>query len=242
MIRFLLCTLVLISAISVQAEKITAVGDPWPPFLDPNQASKGIISEIATAAYATQGYELEMTFVPWARAVAGVKNASFDLILATWLTEERTKFLMFSDPYLNNSLKFIKKKGSDFEYSDLNSLTGKSVGVVRGYGYSDDFLSADNFKRPEANRFIGNIRKLVAGRIDLTLEDEIVAKAIIAKEQPELLDEIEFSKTAYSTNALYVTSGLANTKHKELIEAFNKGLAEIKKSGEYDKILNSINK
>lgn len=241
MIRFLLCTLVLICIASVQAEKITAVGDPWPPFLDPNQASKGIISEIATAAYATQGYELEMTFVPWARAIAGVKNASFDLILGTWLTEERTKFLMFSDPYLNNSLKFIKKKGSDFEYTGLESLTGKSVGVVRGYGYSDDFISADNFKRPEANRFIGNIRKLVAGRIDLTLEDEIVAKATIAKEQPELLDKIEFSKTAYSTNALYVTSGLANSKHKELIEAFNKGLAEIKKSGEYDKILNSLN-
>lgn len=242
MIRLILCALVLISAVSAQAEKITAVGDPWPPFVDPNQANKGIISEIATAAYATQGYELEITFVPWARAISGVKNATFDIILGTWLTEERTKFLIFSDPYLNNSLKFIKKKGSKFEYSDLKSLTGKSIGVVRGYGYGDTFSSADNFKRPEANYFIGNIKKLIAGRIDLTLEDEIVAKAIIAKEQPELLDKIEFSKTAYSTNALHITSGLANPRHKEFIEAFNKGLIEIRKNGEYDKILNSNNK
>lgn len=171
-----------------------------------------------------------------------MKNATFDIILGTWLTEERTKFLIFSDPYLNNSLKFIKKKGSKFEYSDLKSLTGKSIGVVRGYGYGDTFSSADNFKRPEANYFIGNIKKLIAGRIDLTLEDEIVAKAIIAKEQPELLDKIEFSKTAYSTNALHITSGLANPRHKEFIEAFNKGLIEIRKNGEYDKILNSNNK
>ncbi len=242
MIRFILLILTIIGSSSLYAEKITAVGDPWPPFLDPNQASQGIIAEIATAAYATQGYELETTFVPWARAVAGVKNATFDLLIGTWLTEERTKFLMFSKPYLNNSIKFIKKKGDTFNYSGLESLTGKSIGVVRGYGYGDELLNAKNFKRPEAKNFIGNIRKLVAGRIDLTLEDVIVAKAIIAKEQPDLLDKIEFSNTDYSTNALYVTSGLANARHKELIEAFNKGLAVIKKSGEYDKIMNSINK
>jgi polar amino acid transport system substrate-binding protein len=149
---------------------------------------------------------------------------------------------MFSEPYLNNSIKFIKKKGSTFDYSGLESLTGKSVGIVRECGYGDDFLSAKNFKRPEAKNLISNIRKLIAGRIDLTLEDEIVAKTIIAKEQPDLLDKIEFSNTDYSTNALYVTSGLANAKHKELIEAFNKGLAEIKKNGAYDTILSARNK
>jgi polar amino acid transport system substrate-binding protein len=102
-------------------------------------------------------------------------------------------------------------------------------------------LNAKNFRRAEAKNFITNIRKLVAGRIDLTLEDEIVAKAIIAQEQPDLLDKIEFSTADYSTNALYVASGLANAKHEELIEAFNNGLAVIKQSGEYDKIMNSIN-
>jgi polar amino acid transport system substrate-binding protein len=241
MIRFILLILTIVGSSSLYAEKITAVGDPWPPFLDPNQAGKGIIAEIATAAYATQGYELDLKFVPWARAVAGVKNASFDLLIGTWLTEERTNFLMFSQPYLNNSIKFIKKKGDSFNYTDLESLTGKSVGVVIEYGYGDGLLNAKNFRRAEAKNFITNIRKLVAGRIDLTLEDEIVAKAIIAQEQPDLLDKIEFSTADYSTNALYVASGLANAKHEELIEAFNNGLAVIKQSGEYDKIMNSIN-
>ena len=242
MIRSILCLLAILGSVSIQAEKITAVGNPWPPFLDPAQSKKGIINEIATAAYATQGYEVEMSFVPWARAIDGVRNATFDILLGTWLTEERTKTLMFSEPYLNNSIRFIKRKGSTFDYSGLESLTGKSIGVVREYGYGDEFLSANNFKRPETKDFIGNIRKLIAGRIDLTLEDEIVARATIAKESPELLNKIEFTKTDYSTNALYVTSGLANAKHKELIEAFNKGLAIIKQNGEYDKILDSLNK
>ena len=231
-----------LGSISVQAEKITAVGDPWPPFLDPNRPNKGIVVEIATAAYATQGYELEMSFVPWARAIAGVRSASSDLLLGTWFTKERTEYLMYSEPYLDNAIKFIKKKGDDFEYSDVESLTGKSVGIVRGYGYGDEFSNAENFKKPEAKNLIINIRKLVAGRINLAIEDELVARSIMAKEDPELLDQVEFSKVDYSTNALHVTSGLANAKHKELIEAFNKGLAEIKASGKYAEILGSLNK
>jgi polar amino acid transport system substrate-binding protein len=246
MIRSIVCILTILSSvlgsISVQAEKITAVGDPWPPFLDPNRPSKGIVVEIATAAYATQGYELEMSFVPWARAIAGVKSASSDLLLGTWFTKERTDYLMYSEPYLDNSIKFIKKKGDDFEYSDVESLTGKSVGIVRGYGYGEEFSDAENFKKPEAKNLIINIRKLVAGRINLAIEDELVARSIMAEEDPDLLDQVEFSKIDYSTNALHVTSGLANAKHKELIEAFNKGLAEIKASGEYAEILDSLNK
>lgn len=242
MMKSTLSILILILSFTVQAEKITAVGDPWPPFIDPAAANKGIITEIATAAYATQGYELEMIFVPWARAIKGVKNASYDLLLGTWLTEERKKYLMYSDTYLSNSIKFLKKKDNDFDYKGIESLSGLSVGVVRDYGYGDEILKANNFRRPETKDFISNARKLAAGRIDLTLEDEIVARAIIAKKQPELLDKIDFADTAYSINTLHVTCGLANAKHEELILAFNRGLAEIRKNGEYDRILNSINK
>lgn len=242
MMRSILAILVLLLSFAIHAEKITAVGDPWPPFLDPTEPKNGIIVEIATAAYATQGYELEMIFVPWARAIKGVKNASYDLLLGTWMTEERKAFLMYSDTYLSNSIKFLKQKGNDFDYKGIESLSGLSVGVVRDYGYGDEILKANNFRRPETKDFISNARKLAAGRIDLTLEDEIVARAIIAKKQPELLDKIDFTETAYSTNTLHVTCGLANAKHEELINAFNKGLAEIKKNGEYERIINSINK
>ncbi len=241
MLRTLLVSVFAIFCLTANADKITAAGDPWPPFLDPNHPNKGIIVEIASAAFATQGHELTFSFVPWARAMSGVENATFDLLLGTWWTKERTSYLLYSDPYLENSVKFIKQKGDDFDFNGLDSLSGKSVGVVRGYGYSDDFQNAKNFKRPEAKDLLSNIRKLIAGRINLTLEDELVARAVIAKHDPGLLGEIEFSSTPLASNALHVTSGLGNAKHKQLIADFNKGLAEIKANGEYQKIINSLN-
>jgi len=232
-------TFLLIASISFPSisETIIAAGDPWPPFLDPKSPSEGIVLEIARAAYKTQGYEVVMKFVPWARAIQGVKEANYDVLLGTWYTTEREEFLHYSDAYLENEIKFIKLKDDPFEFLGMDSLTGKNVGIVRGYGYGDDFLNASNFRRPEGKNLLVSIKKLVNARIDLTLEDEIVARAMLKKEAPHLLDKIIFTKNALSTNTLHVTSGLKNSKHKEYIKAFNEGFKEIKDNGTFGKIL-----
>jgi len=237
MSRICILIMVLLFSLPTFAEKIIAAGDPWPPFVDPDSPSLGIIVEITRAAFKTQDYEVEMKFVPWARAIDGVKEADYDVLLSAWHTKERAKFLYFSDAYLENKIKIIKRKGDSFEFIGLQSLTGKNVGVVRGYGYGDEFSNATNFKRPEGKNVMTNIKKLVSRRVDLTLEDEIVARAMITKDSPELLNEIEFSKNALSTNTVHVTSGLKNSRHKEIIHAFNKGFKIIEGNGTLDAIL-----
>ncbi len=237
MYRLTSLVLALLLSVSCYAETIIAAGDPWPPFLDPDSPTQGIALEITREAFKTQGYEVEMNFVPWARAISGVKEADYDILVGTWYTSERTQFLKYSDPYLENQIKFIKRKGDGFEYDGLESLTGKNVGVVRDYGYGNEFLNAPNFKRPETNDFITNLKKLVAGRIDVTLEDEVVARAMIKQRAPDMLEQVEFTENALSSNKLHVTSGLKNSRHKKIIDAFNQGLKEIQSNGTYDALL-----
>ena len=220
-----------------QEKTIVAAADPWPPFTDPSSPQQGISLEIVRAAYKTQGYTVEMNFIPWARAEGMVKAGKYDILPVTWMTNKRKEYLLYSDAYVVNELKFIKQKDDPFEYNGISSLDGKKVGVVRGYGYGDEFQNADNFKREHSDSFISNIKKLVYKRIDLTLEDEIVARTKITEKDSALLPQIRFTKSALSSNPLHVTSGLKNPRHKEIIEAFNKGLAEIKANGDYSKIL-----
>ena len=59
---------------------------------------------------------------------------------------------------------------------------------------------------------------------------------MLKKEAPELLKKIEFTENPLTTNALHVTSGLSNSKHKRIIDAFNKGLKKIKSDGTLDTI------
>ncbi|HCY85055.1 MAG TPA: amino acid ABC transporter substrate-binding protein [Desulfobacteraceae bacterium] len=241
---FILSSLILIPATPCHAggKVITAASDPWPPFVDPGQPKEGLSMEIIRAAYATQGYTVTLIYVPWARAEDGVKRGTYDILPPTWKTEKRQTYFMYSVPYAVNQLKFIMPIDDPFEYKGLNSLKGKIVGTVRGYGYDDAFLKAKDFTRVETNNFISNIKKLLhpSRRIDLTVEDEIVARVRIAAENPDLLSQIRFSRNNLSTNPLHVAAGLAHPRHKELIIAFNKGLAAIKANGVYTGIMQNF--
>lgn len=218
------------------ADTFSVAGDPYPPFGDPKNPSGGLAIEIIRAAYKTQGHEITMEFVPWARAEAGVKNGSYDIVPYTWRTEARAKVLLFSSPYAVGNVRFIKRKGDPFEFNGLESLGGKRVGTVRGYGYGDAFANSPVFVREASNDLMTNIKKLLRERLDLTLEDEIVARSLISTDDPQALDHIEFVKTPLSVNPLYVTAGLQNPKAPEIIRAFNKGLETIRANGTLEKI------
>lgn len=232
---FLLVVTTVLS-MSVNAAVVTAAQDPWAPFVQKDNANPGVSVEIITEAFKSQGHTVDFKIMPWTRALNEVKTGKVDVLVATWYTNERTSYLKYSDPYLENSLKFIKRKGDGYEYNGFDSLSGKTVGIIRNYGYGDEFLAATNFKKPEANDLVANAKKLMAKRIDLTLEDELVAKSTLTGAGMNLAD-FEFTNNALSVNPLHVTSGLANPNNTQYIEAFNKGLAEIKANGKFDEIL-----
>lgn len=216
---------------------VTAAQDPWPPFV---QAGKvryaGISVDVVQEALRTQGYALRMTIMPWAEALENVKQGKTDLLVATWFTEARTDFLRYSDPYMQNELKFIMPASSDFSFTGMDSLKGKKIGVVEGYGYGDEFLNASHFTRVVAKDTPTNLRKLLAGHIDMTLDDAAVATMQIQGAGLKT-SQFKFSENNLSENDLHVTSGLANPRNEELINAFNKGLKEIKANGTFDKLL-----
>lgn len=233
----LVFSLLYVPSLSSQQKMIHAVSEAWPPFVDPSKPREGLSIEIVKAAYKTQGYAMKLEYLPWARAEEGVKDGRYDILPNTWHTEKRTKYLYYSEKYASNMVKFIAVKKDNFQYKNLSSLNGKVIGTIRSYGYGDAFLSATTFKRDEVGDFMLNIKKLIAGRVHLTLEDEIVARVIIANKDTRLLDKIRFVDNPLSTNHLYVTCGLKNPRHEELIDAFNRGLAELKRNGKYEKIM-----
>lgn len=236
---FLCLFAVLLFSVSLFADSkvLTAAADPWAPFMDFDHPEGGLVMELVRAALGTQGYEVNVVNVPWTRAENGVRDGIYDILPNTWRTATREEYLMYSEPYVFNEVKFIKLVDDDFEFEGLESLTGKRVGTVRDYGYGTEFLSADNFERDEVANMMINIRKLVAGRLDLTLEDEIVARYMISNEAPELLERIAFTENSLSRNGLHLTVGLKNPRHEEIVSAFNKGLEIIKDSGVYAEIL-----
>ena len=218
-----------------QAQQLTlvAAADPYPPYVDPQALGEGLSMEIVRAAFKTQGYAVKLKIMPWVRAEKGVAEGRYDMLVDVWRTESRARELLFSAPYAVSKIKFIKRKDTLFEYTGLDSLSGKRVGVIRGYGYSDAFNNAKSFTREDVPSMEFNINKLLLKRIDLTLEDEITAKGLIRKMGPAVEEQLDFTNNALATNPMHVAAGLKNPRNKEIIDAFNRGLLAIKADGSF---------
>lgn len=225
--------LFLSAASHAEVYKIAAYS--WKPFIDVKRDDGGISIAIIRKALQNQGHDISLDSVPFARAMVMLKAEKVDILPAMWHSEERAETMLFSDSYAANRLVFIKSKGNNFEFNGLPSLHGKKVGVIRDYGYGEEFLNDKKIKFSISKSLDSNVAKLVAGRIDLTVEDEIVSKTVI---KPELLEKIAFTSQALSESPLYITCNKTAAKCKALIDAFNAGLKAITADGSLHALLN----
>lgn len=235
-IFFVIFLIIYANILYSQKAKITVVADPWPPYIEEDNLNGGFTLEVLREAYKTQGYVIEYINIPWARAEKEVKEGKYDILPNVWYSNERSLDLLYSDSYAVNKIKFITLKDDNYIYDGIDSLSGKKVGVLRSYAYSEEFSNANIFTKVEVNTLIASIQMLLKGRVDLTLEDEVVAKNIIKTYDSTLFDKLRFSPVPFISNKLYITSGFKNSRHEEVINAFNKGLLEIKTNGIYDSI------
>lgn len=216
---------------------VKAVADSWPPYTDPQNPSGGLTLEIIRAAFATQGYSVTMTYRPWVRAELSAAEGAFDLLINCWITAERQTRFLFSAPYATNRLTLIKRTDDGFTYAGLESLIGKRVGTIRGYGYTDSFRQSRLFAREDANSLEDNIQKLIARRIDLTLEDQLVASAQLESIDPELRSQVAFVAPPLAIIGLHIAISRQLPRGQEYLNAFNAGLSQIRNSGAYAAIL-----
>jgi len=138
-------------------------------------------------------------------------------------------------------IKFIKQKGDNFTFNGLDDLKGKTIALVRDYGYGDSFLKSKSYKPFIVTDFLQAAEMLAKNRVDLTLENELVARTRIHKEAIRLEHQLEYVDTPLSNNYIFVVSSYKNPRHAEYIQAFNTGLEIILKNGRYQKILEENN-
>ncbi len=63
----------------------------------------------------------------------GIYNGSYYRSPALWKSEEREQELLFSDPYLENQLIIVGRKGANVVFTSISELEQKRIGLVRDY-------------------------------------------------------------------------------------------------------------
>ncbi|WP_167684204.1 transporter substrate-binding domain-containing protein [Sedimentitalea sp. CY04] len=111
-----------------------------------------------------------------------------------------------------------------------------SVGVTAGYGYPEDFQNADFFVREESETLSLSLRKLIFGRTNVIVAEEIAARYAVAAEYPDAVDNLKYSEMALQENPMHVAFSRERPDHIEVRDRFNEALAEMRK----DKTLKEI--
>jgi polar amino acid transport system substrate-binding protein len=144
---------------------------------------------------------------------------------------------VFSQPFATSPVGFIKLKSKLIDLSKKNNIYNYKIGVVKGYVNENKFDADQHIYKEESLSDIINLRKLLAGRLDMIVIDKHVSSYILKKEFPDRIQDVEFLNPPLIDHQLYVCFSVRNKSHKKILKAFNSGLEILKKSGEYDKII-----
>ena len=218
------------------AQKLRLAGDAWALFADVSLLNDGLSTELIRTALGRAGYTTEYEQVPWARAIHGIGEGRYDILINAWYSEDRTRIGQFSGEYMVNRLRFLKRKTSTVDYQSLTQLHPYSIAVVRSYAYSPAFDSDAELKKVLVASFSTAVRMLAAGRVELTVEDEYAARFALSREPDEVRDNVEFLPKSLSENSLHILVSLKNPDHEKIVADFDKAIAAMKADGTYDKL------
>ena len=221
-------------ATPVKSKYVIASDSSFAPFVFQNSSNQytGIDMDLIKAIAEDQGFEIEITNPGFDAAINAVQSGQADgMIAGMSVTDARKETFDFSDSYYTaNTILGVKESSTVSSYEDLN---GKTVGVKNGTA-SQTFLTENQSKYGYKIKTFADgssmYDSLNTGSIDAVMDDEPVLKYSISQGQ-KLKTPIE--GTPIGETAFAVKKG----SNPELIEMFNNGLANLKASGEFQKIL-----
>ena len=228
---------VLLLAQPAFAQRLRLVADAWPPFTDATLINGGLATDIVSTALARAGYASDFEQVPWARALMGVGDGRYDVLVNAWYDDARTQLGQFSDEYLLNRVRFIKRRDDPIEFQNLEQLHDYPIAVVRGYAYSSAFDGDAQLQKVPVHNFAMAVRMLAARRVRLTLEDEYVARYYLARESPRVRNAVAFVGEPLSQNSLHILVSLKNPEHAQIVAGFDREIARMKADGSYARLM-----
>ena len=226
-----------------EPQKLVMGYTDWLPFYSVDNQGQvyGVDIEIITKALAPFGYEVEFKPMPWTRRLHGLSSGGVDIVSSASLDPERTQYAYYSAPYYREQyvLYALRENQDKFKGKSLKELlnSGFRLGYYRGSAFTtelDQLLQSDAYRKQihPATGFELLYRQLKSNRLDgFILEQSAHQRQNLSE---KLLLQTVPLITLAEVKQHYIFSKLSTTQN--LVEDFNRGLAQLMASGEYQRI------
>jgi polar amino acid transport system substrate-binding protein len=225
---------------------------PWDPYQYLDYSHRvplltGFDIEIERAIGRLMSTEITLPQVAWEDHLAALAAGTADLAAGATRNETRERYAWFSKPYRTETDVLIVRRGASERLpfrtvADMLDTFAKQrfrLGVIAGFIYADPKVNA--FIADPASRHLivavgsdaQNLQNLLAGVVDGFLGDRIAATTTAWRRSEGSL--IEEHALRFSADIHFMLSRATQTS--QTVDRLNKSIDELKRSGEYDRIV-----
>jgi polar amino acid transport system substrate-binding protein len=215
------------------------IGYPPFEFFNDNNEPAGIDVDLAAELAKAFGVKVGYEDTAWDGIFDGLGIDKYDAVIsAVTITAPRRETMDFSEPYVENWQSIVVKKGSA-PITSLDMLNGLSVGY-QDSTTSDEMMdmlistgavSCDVFGYDKVLNAFDDLRY---GRIDCVMSDSVVSEGYVDRE-PDVFEIIWHQRDVAGEEPELFAVAIKKGNAK-LLEAVNKALADMEKSGKLNEL------
>ena len=220
---------------SLADEKVVRVATlDWPPYTGKDLPKGGATADVVRAAFEKVGYQVEIEYRPWKRAIDMAKKGTDEVIayFPGYHCHHQSGFVA-SEPIGKGPLGFAEHVDAPITWESLDDFGEQQmkIGTVLGYANTDEFdakVGTGYILAVPSNDDLTNLKKLARKRIDAVVIDKLVLEYLKASETSlkDSADKLQFNARPLEDKTLFLCfrddDGGRTTKH-----IFNAGLEQI---------------
>ena len=233
-----ICLLLSIAALASAAPAtLRLASDLWPPFTD-HPGHTRWSNELVKTALLRGGFPSESRIMDWSKVLESLRNGDIDGCAAMWRSAEREQYLLFSEPYLENRLVLVGRKGASVNIAGLDGLRGKRVALVTDYAYGTVLEEAKEemvivYGASDAE----NLEAVLSGKAEFMLADEILVHWLFDRYPQKAKQLLVAGTKPLLTKPLHFAIRKDYPGAAEIIADFSRHIDHMRKDGTYNALL-----
>jgi ABC-type amino acid transport substrate-binding protein len=211
------------------------VSTAWPPFTSESGQPRFAL-DLVEAACARIGVKSTTVIVATPAFTSSLLSGPFDGSAAAWKDPEREQALLFSQPYLENRLILVGRRGDYVTATTMGALSGKRIAIVEGYSYGEAIaVAGPTFVRTQREE--ESLSQLLAGAVDYTLMDELVVRYLTSNYPKESQARLQIGTIPLITRPLHLAVRRALPDAQAIITRFNAQILTMMVDRTYHRLL-----
>ncbi|NRR31390.1 transporter substrate-binding domain-containing protein [Oxalobacteraceae bacterium] len=228
--------------------------DAYPPYsYAVDGQARGVYPAILRAGFARMpGYRVQMQPVPWKRGLKALEQGETLALVPPYFRPDERPYMAYSQPILAESVVLFctdsaMPRGRSRRWPEdfFGLRIGMNSGFLAGGPEFEKALKLGRLTLAEARGTTENVKKLLLGRIDCYANDRFSILQALAQVRSESAfrhgENVSEAAVISQENGFlgYTRSDKGRFPFKDdFIQQFNAALAELKRSGEIEQIVN----